>query len=73
MQEDEVLFSMHSVFRIRDIKSMDGNDRLYQVDLTLTSDDDKDLRALTDRFEEEMEESTGWDRLGYSAPYNASN
>ena len=63
--EDEVLFSMHSVFRICDIKSMNGNDRLHQVDLALTSDDDKDLRALTDRLDEEMKESTGWDRLGY--------
>ncbi|CAF3901226.1 unnamed protein product [Adineta steineri] len=29
--EDEVLFSMHTVFRIGDIKSMDGNNHLYQV------------------------------------------
>jgi tetratricopeptide (TPR) repeat protein len=63
-QEDEVLFSMHSVFRIRDIKSMGENNRLYQVDLTLTNDNDKDLHALTDRMEEEMEGSTGWHRLG---------
>jgi tetratricopeptide (TPR) repeat protein len=63
-REDEVLFSMHSVFRIRDIKSMGENNRLYQVDLTLTNDNDKDLRALTDRMEEEMKGSTGWYRLG---------
>jgi tetratricopeptide (TPR) repeat protein len=63
-QEDEVLFSMHSVFRIRDIKSIGENDRLYQVDLTLTNDNDRDLRALTDRMEEELKGSTGWDRLG---------
>ena len=43
-KEDEVLFSMHTVFRIRDIKSMGENHRLFQVDLTLTSDNDKDLR-----------------------------
>ena len=63
--EDEVLFSMHSVFRIRDIKSMNEDNCLYQVDLALTSDNDKDLRALTDRLNEEIAESTGWDRLGY--------
>jgi Tfp pilus assembly protein PilF len=63
-REDEVLFSMHSVFRIRDIKSMGENDRLYQVNLTLTNDNDKDLCALTDRIGEEMEGSTGWDQLG---------
>ena len=63
-EEDEVLFSMHTVFRIRDVKLIGENDRLYQVDLTLTSDDDKDLRALTNRIAEETEGSTGWDRLG---------
>jgi tetratricopeptide (TPR) repeat protein len=63
--EDEVLFSMHSVFRIHDIKSMGENDRLYQVNLTLTNDNDKDLCALADRIGEEMEGSTGWDRLGW--------
>jgi SHS2 domain-containing protein len=62
-QEDEVLFSMHSVFRIHDIQSMDENDRLYQVDLTLTNDNDKDFRALTNSMEEEMKGSTGWSRF----------
>jgi tetratricopeptide (TPR) repeat protein len=64
-RENEVLFSMHSVFRIRDIKSMGENNRLYQVNLTLTNDNDEDLCALTDRIGEEMEGSTGWDRLGW--------
>lgn len=50
---------MHSVFRIRDIKSMGENSHLYQVDLILTND--KDLCALTDRIVEEIKESTGWD------------
>jgi tetratricopeptide (TPR) repeat protein len=63
-REDEVLFSMHSVFRIHEIKPMGENNRLYQVNLTLTNDNDKDLCALTDRIGEEMEGSTGWDRLG---------
>jgi tetratricopeptide (TPR) repeat protein len=63
-KEDEVLFSMHTVFRIRDTQSMDENQRLYQVDLTLTNDNDKDLRLLTDRIRKETEESTGWDQLG---------
>jgi tetratricopeptide (TPR) repeat protein len=63
-EEDEVLFSMHTVFRIRDIKSIDDSHRLYQVDLTLTSDNDKDLCLLTDRIRKETEESTGWNQLG---------
>jgi tetratricopeptide (TPR) repeat protein len=62
-KEDEVLFSMQSVFRIRDIKSMSENKRIYQVDLTLTSDNDKDLRLLTERIREEIPGS-GWYRLG---------
>ena len=32
--EDEILFSMHSIFRIGEIKQLDGNTRLWQVDLT---------------------------------------
>lgn len=63
-REDEVLFSMHAIFRICDIKSMYENQCLYQVVLTLTSDDDKDLRLLTDRIREETDGSTGWDQLG---------
>jgi hypothetical protein len=47
-RENEVLFSMHTVFRIREMKQMGENNRLYQVDLTLTGDNDPDLCALTD-------------------------
>ncbi|CAF1497392.1 unnamed protein product [Adineta steineri] len=64
--EDEVLFSMHTIFRIEDIKPMDGNNHLYQVNLRLTNDNDPDLRTLTDRIRQEiLPDSTGWDRLGY--------
>jgi tetratricopeptide (TPR) repeat protein len=63
--EDEILFSMHTIFRIREIKSMGENNRLWQVELTLTSDNDKDLRLLTDRIREEtFLNSKGWYRLG---------
>ena len=62
--EDEILFSMHTVFRIGSIKPMGENPRLYQVELSLTSDNDPDLRALTDRMREETKGSTGWDQLG---------
>ena len=65
-EEDEVLFSMHSVFRIYDIKSMAENQHLIQVDLTLTGEnDDKDLRELTDHIREETyPDEGGWYRLG---------
>jgi tetratricopeptide (TPR) repeat protein len=63
--EDEVLFSMHTIFRIREVKSMGENNRLWQVDLTVTNDNDQDLHTLTERIREEtFPNSTGWDRLG---------
>ncbi|CAF0791314.1 unnamed protein product [Adineta steineri] len=63
--EDEVLFSIHTIFRIEDIKSMDGNKHLYQVKLTLTSDNDQDLRTLAHRVRQEtFPSSIGWYRLG---------
>ncbi|CAF0950346.1 unnamed protein product [Adineta steineri] len=63
--EDEVLFSMHTIFRIGDIKPMGGNNRLYQVNLTLTNDNDQDLRTLTDCIRQEtFPDSTGWHRIG---------
>jgi tetratricopeptide (TPR) repeat protein len=64
-RENEVLFSMHTVFRICDMKQMSENNRLYQVKLTLTSDNDPDLCALTNRIREETSpNSKGWHRLG---------
>jgi tetratricopeptide (TPR) repeat protein len=63
--EDEVLFSMHTVFRIGKIQSMGENPRLFQVDLTLTGEDDKYLRVLMDRIREEtFPDAEGWYRLG---------
>ncbi|CAF4655406.1 unnamed protein product, partial [Rotaria sp. Silwood2] len=63
VEEDEVLFSMHTVFRINDIQKLDGKRPLYQLDLKLTSDDDKQLRQLTDLIRKESPGPTGWTRL----------
>ncbi|CAF4171589.1 unnamed protein product, partial [Adineta steineri] len=63
-EEEEILFSMHTVFRVNAIKQMDNKNQLYQVELQLTSDDDQQLRLLTDRIREEAGVSTGWERLG---------
>ncbi|CAF1191750.1 unnamed protein product [Adineta steineri] len=63
-KEEEILFSMHTVFRVSVIKEMDDNNQLYQVELQLTSDDDQQLRLLTDRIRKEADGSTGWHRLG---------
>lgn len=62
--EDEVLFSMNSIFRIQDIRSMGNNKRLFQVNLQLTDAIDKELSAFTERMRVETEESSGWHRLG---------
>ncbi|CAF1490743.1 unnamed protein product [Adineta steineri] len=61
-KEDEILFSMHTVFRVIAIKKM-GNE-LYEVQLQSTSDDDEQLRLLTNRIREEASGGTGWQRLG---------
>ncbi|CAF1456877.1 unnamed protein product [Rotaria sp. Silwood1] len=62
-QEDEILFSMHTVFRIGEVRKIDKKSSLYEVDLKLTADDDQQLRRLTDRIAEEIGGS-GWYRLG---------
>lgn len=62
--EDEILFSMNSVFRIGEVTNLNKNDKLWQIDLTLTSDDDEDLRLLTNEIEKEVQGGTGWQSLG---------
>ena len=54
--EEEILFSMHSIFRIGQIEQIDENNRLWQVDLTLTNDNDPQLYALTERMREETKD-----------------
>ena len=63
--EDEVLFAMQTVFRIGNITAMGENSRLFQVELTLTGDNDKDLHQLTDYIRKEtFPDEEGWYRLG---------
>jgi len=61
--EEEILFSMHSIFRIGEIKSIDKNDRVWEVELTLTGDNDPQLHELTERIRNDLEGSNGWIRL----------
>jgi len=63
-KEEEILFSMHSVFRIDKITKIDKKNALYQVNLKLTADDDQELRMLTERIRKEVPDQTGWQRLG---------
>ena len=62
--EEEVLFSMHTIFRIGEIEQVNGNDSLYEVNLQLTSDDDQQLRTLTEYLRKEMIGCEKWTQLG---------
>ena len=53
---------MHTVFRINDVLGL--GERLFEVQLTLTGDDDPELRQLTDRMAKDIGGVTGWHRLG---------
>ena len=64
-QEDEVLFSMNTVFRIGVIKQLGDHPRLFRVELSMTSEKDNDLRLLMDRIREDtFPDVDGWYRLG---------
>jgi tetratricopeptide (TPR) repeat protein len=62
--EEEILFSMHTVFRIGEIRQINKNNSVYEVELKLTSDDDRQLRILTESIREEATGDTGWQRIG---------
>lgn len=63
--EKEILFAMHTIFRILDVKQNDGDERLFRVELILTNDNDEELQMLTKFIRKEtFPNSPGWDRLG---------
>ena len=57
-KEEEILFSMHTVFRIGDMNQLDA--RLWEVNLTLTADNDEELKCLTDYIRNEIDVGDGW-------------
>ncbi|CAF1508287.1 unnamed protein product [Rotaria sordida] len=66
-QEEEILFSTHTIFRIDRIERIDDKhtDRLWQVNLVLTGNQDDDFSKLTVHLREELNAvGTGWTRLG---------
>jgi hypothetical protein len=50
--EDEILFSMHTIFRIVNIQEID--ERLWQMDLDLSNDQDERLSVLLGRLRSEI-------------------
>ncbi|CAF4868246.1 unnamed protein product, partial [Rotaria socialis] len=61
-QEQEILFTMHTVFRVGEIKQTPENSRLWEVQLTITDESDPQLAGLTDRIKEEIS-GRGWQRM----------
>ncbi|CAF1600018.1 unnamed protein product [Rotaria magnacalcarata] len=59
--EKEILFSMHTIFRIGDIEPI--KDRVWAVNLTLTSDSDQELAQLTEYFRKNIEGATSLHRI----------
>ncbi|CAF4764864.1 unnamed protein product, partial [Rotaria socialis] len=62
-QEQEILFTMHTVFRVGEIKQTAENSRLWEVQLAITDESDPQLAGLTDRIKEEIS-GRGWQRMG---------
>ncbi|CAF2614017.1 unnamed protein product [Rotaria sp. Silwood2] len=60
--EREILFSMHTIFRIGEIQQI--HDQLWQVKLTLTNQDDEQLKLLTNYVRYETQGPIGHYRLG---------
>lgn len=63
-KESEILFCMNTVFRIGNMRLLDEDQRLYEVQLKLTADDDTELAALSAQIEKEIRGDTAWKRLG---------
>ena len=63
-EEAEILFSMHTVFRIQAINPMNQARRHFEVNLNLTTDDDTQLRTLMEQFDDDIQTSNGWERMG---------
>ncbi|CAF1382657.1 unnamed protein product [Didymodactylos carnosus] len=60
--ENEILFSMHSTFRIGEMRKID--ERVWQVQLISTNNNDEQLKTLTELMRKETSGNTEYDRLG---------
>ncbi|CAF1309314.1 unnamed protein product [Rotaria magnacalcarata] len=62
--ESEILFSMPTIFRIGNIRKLDNTRPLYQIELKLTSNDNKQLREFIEHIRDEVSDATNWHLLG---------
>ncbi|CAF1972635.1 unnamed protein product, partial [Rotaria magnacalcarata] len=53
--DQEILFTMHTVFRVGEITPPTSNNRLWEVQLTITDESDPQLARLTDCIKEEID------------------
>ena len=63
-REEEILFSMHSVFRVGQVKQIDENDCLWEVQVTLTDDNDRHLLPSIRNMHIGIEKSAALFRIG---------
>ncbi|CAF3328894.1 unnamed protein product [Rotaria socialis] len=62
-EKKQILFTMHTVFRVVEIKQTPKNSRLWEVQLAITDERDSQLSALTNRTKEEIQGSNRWQRM----------
>ena len=63
-EEAQILFSMHTVFRVGTMKRKDHGRPYVEVTLTLTNDDDMQLSTLMQHLTDDIQASNGWERMG---------
>jgi tetratricopeptide (TPR) repeat protein len=61
--ENEVLFSMHAIFRIGEIERLTDHTDLWKIEITLTSENDQGLAALTENMHKWTEGWGRWNKL----------
>ena len=60
--EEEILFSIGTVFRINQVYRIE--DGLWKINLTLTDDRDSSLNQLTDHIRRSLGQGSGWRQMG---------
>lgn len=62
-REEEILFSMHTVFRIDHIIRSNDDRRIWQIDLIQTEDNDQQLNELTQSIRDDIQGANEWSKL----------
>ena len=63
-KEAEILFSMHTLFRIGTIKREAHGRPYFEVTLSVTKDNDTQLNTLREQLSGETQASNSWERMG---------